>query len=220
LTTATDVRTHTNMNYVEHVLNVVLVPHYQVKEVARCLIHTILFNRALGPLKPREQYCELFDICFAKIDSIDIDRQVEDAVEKLSQSLRIVGDGTAKGRIAVSFFEKKKRTVFFGITTREDQVTWEQWIISIVVNRQKLSGGADFAADRSRQARQTESIVTQRIFQILNLVNEKKEHLPVVNLNSDKVMVFDFKITIPKIEEKAENWFTRMLQQGPPSLGS
>jgi acyl-CoA synthetase (AMP-forming)/AMP-acid ligase II len=55
---------------VEHVLNVVLVPHYQVKEVARCLIHTILFNRALGPLKPREQYCELFDICFAKIVKI------------------------------------------------------------------------------------------------------------------------------------------------------
>ena len=56
--------------------------------------------------------------------------------------------------------------------------------------------------------------------QILSLVNEKKEHLPPVNLNGDKAMVFDFKITIPKLEEKAENWFTRMIQQGPPSLAS
>eukprot|EP00750_Incisomonas_marina_P013506 INCI17435.1.p1 GENE.INCI17435.1~~INCI17435.1.p1 ORF type:complete len:209 (+),score=45.37 INCI17435.1:319-945(+) len=208
------------MNHEEHLLDVVVVPHYQVKEVARCLIHTILFNRAMGPLKPREQYCDLFDICYAKIDSIDIDRKVEDAVEKLSQSLRIVGNGTAKGRIAVSFFERKKRKVFFGITTTEDQVNWEQWIISIVVNRQKLSSGADFAADRMKQARHTEGLVTGLILQILTKINEKKEHLPAVNLNSDKAMVFDFKITIPKLEDKAENWFTRMLQQGPPTLGS
>jgi autophagy-related protein 101 len=208
------------MNHEEHVLDMVVVPHYQVKEVARCLIHTILFNRAMGPLKTHEQYCDLFDICYAKIDSIDIDRVVEDAVERLSQSLRIVGNGTAKGRIVVSFYEKKKRKAFFGITTTEDQVNWEQWIISIVVNRQKLSNGADFAADRNRQARQTESLMTQRILQILTMVNEKKEHLPPVNLNSDKAMVFEFKIAIPKLEEKAENWFTRMLQQGPPSLTS
>ena len=208
------------MNHEEHLLDGIIVPHYQVKEVARCLIHTILFNRAMGPLKPREQYCDLFDICYAKIDSIDIDRMVEDAVDKLSQSVRVVGNGTAKGRIAVSFYEKKRRKVFFGITTTEEHVNWEQWIISIVVNRQKISNGADFAADRMRQARKTESEMTERILQILSLVNEKKEHLPPVNLNGDKAMVFDFKITIPKLEEKAENWFTRMIQQGPPSLAS
>mmetsp|Transcript_2476 Transcript_2476/g.3730 ORF Transcript_2476/g.3730 Transcript_2476/m.3730 type:complete len:209 (-) Transcript_2476:22-648(-) len=208
------------MNQEEHVLDVVVVPHYQVKEVARCLIHTILFNRAMGPLKPREHYCDLFDICYAKIDNIDIDRDVEDAVEKLSQSLRIVGNGTAKGRIAVSFYQKKKRKVFFGMMTNEDQVNWEQWIISIVVNRQILSKGSDFAADRLRQARKTEDVMTSRIMQILTLVNEKKEHLPSVNLNSDKAMVFDYKITIPKLEDKAENWFTRMLQQGPPTLSN
>ena len=206
------------MNHEEHLVDVVVVPHYQVKEVARALIHTILFNRALGPLKPREHYCDLFDICYAKIDDIDIDRLVEDAVERLSQSLRIVGNGTAKGRIAVTFYEKKKRKGFLGLTTVEDQVNWEQWIISIVVNRQKLSSGADFAADRMRQAHQTEKIITQRMLQILTLVNEKKEHLPNVSLNSKKAMVFDFKISIPKLEDKAENWFTRMLQQGPPSL--
>ena len=183
-------------------------------------MHTILFNRALGPLRPREQYCDLFDICYAKIDSIDIERQVEDAVDKLSQSLRLVGDGTAKGRIAVTFFEKRRRKVFFGFTTAEDQVNWEQWIISIVVKRHKLSKGADFATDRMRQARKTENLMTQRILQILTMVNEKKDHLPTVNLNSSKAMVFDFKITIPKLEQKAENWFTRMLQQGPPPLSN
>jgi len=38
------------------------VESYQVTEVLRCIIHTILFNRALGTVKPREIDAELFDI--------------------------------------------------------------------------------------------------------------------------------------------------------------
>lgn len=33
----------------------------EVREVLRCLLHTILFNRALGPVALREVDSELFD---------------------------------------------------------------------------------------------------------------------------------------------------------------
>jgi len=38
------------------------VESYQVTEVIRCILHTILFNRALGGVRPREVDSELFDI--------------------------------------------------------------------------------------------------------------------------------------------------------------
>lgn len=39
----------------------IAVELHQVREVLRCLAHTIVFNRALGPLKPREVDSELFE---------------------------------------------------------------------------------------------------------------------------------------------------------------
>lgn len=39
---------------------------HQVREVLRCLAHTIIFNRALGPLKPTEVDSELFDITWVR----------------------------------------------------------------------------------------------------------------------------------------------------------
>ena len=38
-----------------------LEPH-QVTEVLRCILHTIIFNRSLGVVKPREVDSELFEL--------------------------------------------------------------------------------------------------------------------------------------------------------------
>jgi autophagy-related protein 101 len=37
-----------------------LLPH-QAREALRCLLHTVLFNRALGQIRPRDVESELFD---------------------------------------------------------------------------------------------------------------------------------------------------------------
>lgn len=34
---------------------------FQVKEVLRCLVHSILFNRALGSFQPRDAECTAVD---------------------------------------------------------------------------------------------------------------------------------------------------------------
>ena len=43
-----------------------LEPH-QVTEVLRLLLHTIIFQRALGPVKPQERDSELFDVTWVRV---------------------------------------------------------------------------------------------------------------------------------------------------------
>ncbi len=48
-----------------------LRPHFeleqhQVKEVLRILLHTIVFQRALGPVQPAERDSELFDLTWVR----------------------------------------------------------------------------------------------------------------------------------------------------------
>jgi autophagy-related protein 101 len=40
---------------------------HQVREVLRILLHTIVFNRALGPVKPVERDSELFDVTWVRL---------------------------------------------------------------------------------------------------------------------------------------------------------
>ena len=39
---------------------------HQVREVLRLLLHSIIFQRALGPVKPVEQDSELFDVTWVR----------------------------------------------------------------------------------------------------------------------------------------------------------
>ena len=56
---------------------------FQVKEVVRCLLHSILFHRALNAIRPCQQECEVFDhITYAKIDDPAIAKTVDAAVER------------------------------------------------------------------------------------------------------------------------------------------
>lgn len=46
----------------------------QVPRSARCagLLHTIIFNRALGPVRPREVDSELFDITYVRLFTVQL----------------------------------------------------------------------------------------------------------------------------------------------------
>ena len=57
---------------------------FQVREVYRCLLHSILFNRALGWVRPRETECEVLQrTCYARIDDPALVRAVDKNVDAL-----------------------------------------------------------------------------------------------------------------------------------------
>mmetsp|Transcript_2501 Transcript_2501/g.3778 ORF Transcript_2501/g.3778 Transcript_2501/m.3778 type:complete len:264 (-) Transcript_2501:519-1310(-) len=58
------------MNCKEHYLPELELATGQVREALQCLLHTILFIRAPGPVAPRDVHCEDFDITYTRIASV------------------------------------------------------------------------------------------------------------------------------------------------------
>ncbi|XP_065632079.1 uncharacterized protein LOC112033099 [Quercus suber] len=40
------------------------VEHFEIREVLRCILHTIVFHRALGLVRPKDVDLELFDVTY------------------------------------------------------------------------------------------------------------------------------------------------------------
>ena len=51
-----------------HLKPVFELEQHQVREVLRILLHTVIFNRALGPVKPVERDSELFEITWVSLE--------------------------------------------------------------------------------------------------------------------------------------------------------
>jgi hypothetical protein len=56
------------------------VPTAYLAETLRCLIHTLVFCRALGPVTPTDGTVTLTDVVYAKVLDAAVDRTVEDKV--------------------------------------------------------------------------------------------------------------------------------------------
>ena len=57
------------------------------KEVLKLLLHSVVFQRALGEPKFKDVNSELFAITYVRCDSALVERTVEDETEKLSNAL-------------------------------------------------------------------------------------------------------------------------------------
>lgn len=131
------------------------------------MLHTILFHRALGPVKPVEVtrehqsalvcnepltattfhrflilQCEseLLDIEYVRCGDADVDKSIEEAIETFSNSLAEVGPDLARGKLELSFFEKRRRYLF-GVARSSEKVYWEQWSVPVVVNTRPRAVG-------------------------------------------------------------------------------
>jgi autophagy-related protein 101 len=61
------------------------VEEHQVREVLKCVIHTIIFNRALGHVSPRDMDLQLINISYVEAADDDIERLVEDGLRKVDE---------------------------------------------------------------------------------------------------------------------------------------
>lgn len=110
------------------------------------LVHTILFNRALGPIRIRDVECEGIQMRFTAIDDERIVESVERKIEATYAALERDGQGTVRRctpivpswsylgpvQVTLSFYEKRPvKTLFFA--TRDEKIIWEQWCIPVAV---------------------------------------------------------------------------------------
>ncbi|EFA79513.1 DUF1649 family protein [Heterostelium album PN500] len=112
------------MNAQQYILEINL-QYSQLKEVVQCLLHSILFQRCLGTIKPKEATLDCTDFTFTKLDDQQTTKHVEEKSEELLSS--IIKRKAKTAQLSVSFYEKRQKTTFFSST---ENVCWEQWIVT------------------------------------------------------------------------------------------
>mmetsp|Transcript_1323 Transcript_1323/g.3225 ORF Transcript_1323/g.3225 Transcript_1323/m.3225 type:complete len:209 (-) Transcript_1323:137-763(-) len=162
----------------EHVdLEPIEVERFQVKEVLKALLHSIIFQRALGAQQMRDTDSDLFDLSYVRSDSRAIDAKVEEQTEAFVKALE--RDETMAGhQVCLSFFELRVRPSTFGLFRSEEKVVWERWHIPLLVHARDDLGGQ---AERAQRSLALEDTLRQRIECVLSMAAGKREHIPPVD---------------------------------------
>ncbi|KAJ7554530.1 hypothetical protein O6H91_06G144700 [Diphasiastrum complanatum] len=214
----------------------------QVREVLRCILHTIMFNRALGLVRPRDIDSELFEkITYAAtIDLILLhynfptltkkvqcgDATYEKLVEEKIDHLIawVEKHPNKKSQVCLSFYETRNKHVAW-FSNKVERLYWEQWWIYLNViqpTHMRSRASHERPIDSSEEERSKRHAILEAelrdvLLQILQFVNEKKDHIPAVG-NTD-VVSFPYEIAIPSSSDSSfGDMFKRMLQTGPPTM--
>ncbi|CAI0429576.1 unnamed protein product [Linum tenue] len=210
------------------------VEHFEIREVLRCILHTIVFHRALGLVRPKVIDLELFDITYVQCGDGELEKKIDEKIEQFISWVE--KHPNKKSQVCISFYEvKNKHPSWF--TNKTERLYWEQWYINLNVSQQqKVHSGKSHPSkivvdpggstvdsaensleERSNRRAALESSLREVLFQIIKFVNEKKDHVPPI---SDGVVYFPYEITIPSSSDSAfgMDMIKRMLQTGHPTM--
>ncbi|KAJ4966586.1 hypothetical protein NE237_018435 [Protea cynaroides] len=204
------------------------VEHFEIREVLRCILHTIVFHRALGLIRPKDIDSELFDITYVQCGDAEVEKKIE---EKIDQFIGWVEKHpNKKSQICLSFYEvKNKQATWF--SNKIERLYWEQWYINLNVaqhpkahsskshhSKMVVDPGESTLERGVRRATLEAALREVLLFQIIKFVNEKRDHIPPVP-NHEGVS-FPYEIALPSSSDSSfgMDMFKRMLQTGHPTM--
>jgi autophagy-related protein 101 len=156
----------------------------QVRDILRILVHSILFQRELGVVIPRTVESEC-GINYLTLNDINTDKVVEEQLFIFENKICEINSAT----LVISFYQSFKRKNFFMFNENSKHV-WEEWKIPV---RLIYSPGED---PRKADAKLTKK-VKKRIFNIIEKICERKEHLPPMGEPDDpNIIRYPFEISI------------------------
>jgi len=162
----------------------------QVKETLQCILHTILFMRAFGPVKPREVTMDFLEVHYVCCDDQKIEKQIEERVNLFFDSWQKKKFDPTRRMATISFDEKVYKTQLFGFSKTEERICWEQWNIELVLQSNIVS--------KEEQKKGLEKSVQDILKHIVQLVNKYKNHIPPL-VNKD-LTPFPYEINFPSGE--------------------
>lgn len=204
------------------------VEHFEIREVLRCILHTIVFHRALGLVRPKDVDLELFDVTYVQCGEVELEKKIDEKIEQFV--CWVEKHPNKKSQICLSFYEvKNKQASWF--SNKIERLYWEQWYINLnVVQHPKahsskyhhskvVDPGEGALEDRNARSAALEASLREVLFQIIKFVNEKKDHVPPIP-NLEGAVSFPYEITIPSSSDSAfgMDMIKRMLQTGHPTM--
>lgn len=199
----------------------------EVQEVLRCILHTIMFHRALGLVRPKDIHCELLEITYVQCGDAELEKKIEEKIDHFVNWAKKHPNKQSQ-QVRLSFYEvKNKQASWF--SNKVERLDWECWYINLHVIDQKTlsksyhakSGfelGGNALEERPSRRATLEASLREVLFQIIKFVNEKKDHIPSVSILEG--VSFPYEITIPSSSDSSfgMDMFKRMLQSGHPTM--
>mmetsp|Transcript_37560 Transcript_37560/g.67282 ORF Transcript_37560/g.67282 Transcript_37560/m.67282 type:complete len:210 (-) Transcript_37560:324-953(-) len=198
-------------------LPILEVEAHQAREVLRAVLHTIVFNRALGCVQPIEIDSELFDISYVQCGDHQVAQTIE---EKITTCCSWLERNPGKLMQAnLSFYEKRRKQAWFG--RQGERLYWEQWCIPLAqINSPDCPEplATNLHADNSTAARKEHlvSALEDVLTLIVSTVNTKRDHIPPVV--TQEIVTFPFEISIEGSESSFDTVKRMLLQTTPPAM--
>lgn len=200
-------------------LAVLEVEQHQVKEVLHCLLQTIVFCRALGPVRPQEVDLQLLDVTYVKCGDPAADAQISHKVQACcAWADKNPGKRT---KVVLSFYEKRRKQQWgFSLGKPEEHLFWEQWVIDLKVVESGFAtdepNSAALNSVRAQRRARLQSAVEDRLAHIVALVTSQKEHVPPVVSGSAVTWPFDIALVGEGGMAFGLDAMKRLLMQTPP----
>ncbi|KAH7906831.1 autophagy-related protein [Hygrophoropsis aurantiaca] len=121
-----------NTGYPTVTIDVILDRH-TAKEVLGAVLHSILFHRLFGTVKP--QTFEVLDVTMPGVADPEMEQLVNDKVDVFWRGIE--SGANKRGQITVTFSEKRPKKAWFQVYMGEEEVTWEQWVVNAELRQPK-----------------------------------------------------------------------------------
>ncbi|XP_078179971.1 autophagy-related protein 101-like [Carex rostrata] len=197
------------------------VEQFEIREVLRCILHTIFFHRALGLVRPRDVDCELFELTYVQCGVAEVEKEIE---EKINEFItKVSKHPNRRNQICLSFYEMKSKQSAWS-SSKTERVYWERWFINLQIINQRMntkskhtrvgSDHGEFSLEEKKLHRSAlEASIRENLLRIIKFANEKMDHLPHIPPNFEGIS-YPYEIAILSSAESSLDILKRMLQTG------
>ncbi|KAL4883283.1 DUF1649-domain-containing protein [Aspergillus karnatakaensis] len=181
-----------------------------VRDVLKGVLNLIFFHRYFPSIRPTT--FDVLDFTLPAINDVDletlIDSRISSLVRNHSSSISGThdssgsGGGGVRGRIAVEFYEKKRRRSgiwFPNLTGKGDEeVCWEVWNLDVTIATPRTE------SERAKVRKAMENMLQKAALKILSVVNRDKDHIPPITTSESNP--FPYRIVL---NPRTDGWQNR-----------
>ncbi|KAJ3444845.1 hypothetical protein M0813_14199 [Anaeramoeba flamelloides] len=152
-------------------------------EIIASIFHTILFNRAVGTVKPKDHKIEGYEICYVSVSDQGINERLSTEIKKFVKKLN--ASESKAGEFKLHF----TKPVMWSFSSQ----TWEEWILEIKIIEQQLqqeeeSNNENFGKGIREQVKK----IFKKIITHVNFTLSNQDYFPQIK-DSENPIPFKFK---------------------------
>eukprot|EP01116_Phalansterium_solitarium_P002252 TRINITY_DN12140_c0_g1_i1.p1 TRINITY_DN12140_c0_g1~~TRINITY_DN12140_c0_g1_i1.p1 ORF type:complete len:196 (+),score=62.14 TRINITY_DN12140_c0_g1_i1:132-719(+) len=181
------------MNIQQFNLDEIELQPSELKEVLRCVLHSIMFTRAFGLVRPADASVDFLDLHYARCDNEEIERYIEDRLQDFHDSWQRRNFEPSHRSLILSFDERRTKTRW--LAKVEENVRWEQWVLNIFVNK-----STKLLPERKDRLNKD---LRRLLFDVIRIVNEYKNHIPPIT--KPDIAPFPYEISFSGLDSGASS---------------